>query len=310
MKSLFAKLCAAPVAAALIGLATSAALAAPAPPDQPFLWRVEGNGLEKPSYLFGTIHLSNERIAQLHPAAARAFDGADTFYAEISMELPDQMAGAVLMMRRDGKKLSESIGPELTAQLTEQLQAIQPGLDIAILQPMKTWAAAMMVVMLPHQLEGREALDMILWNRAKAGGKSLAGLEEIADQIAAFETLDEAEQVIYLRETLATLADAEDLMAKMIAAYEGGDDAALEKLLAESMQLDGEDEEVKKISERLVASLLTTRDIQMAATIHRILTENPAKSHFFAIGAAHYLGDESIRKHLAAKGYTITRIRE
>ncbi len=298
------------ITAVLVGLTATAARSEPAPPDQPFLWKVEGNGLEKPSHLFGTIHLSNDRIAQLHPAAQRAFDEADVFHAEISMEMMNQVAGAMMMMRRDGKKLTDAIGPELTERLKARLEAIQPGFNIAIFQPMKTWAAAMMVVMLPYELEGREALDIILWNRAKAAGKSTAGLEKIEDQIGAFDTLDEAEQIIYLRETLAAFDDDEDPIAGMIAAYEVGDDAKLHDLLTESMKLDGEDEEIRKISEQLIKALLTDRDVKIAAKIHDVLSKQPAKSHFFAVGAAHYLGENSIRKHLADNGYTITRIRE
>ena len=37
-------------------------------PAKPLLWKIEGNGLEKPSYLFGTIHVSTPAIATLHPA--------------------------------------------------------------------------------------------------------------------------------------------------------------------------------------------------------------------------------------------------
>lgn len=302
--------------AAALGLLAAVATAAvsaneaPAPPDKPFLWRVEGNGLQKPSHLFGTIHLSNERIAQLHPAAERAFTAADVVHAEVSLNMADQMGAAVLMMRRDGKKLSESIGPELTEQLKASLQAIQPGLDIAILQPMKTWAAAMIVVMLPHQLKGDQPLDVILWNRAKELEKATAALETIQDQIAAFETLDEAEQVIYLRETLTTLGDHADLMPRLIAAYETGDDQVMDKLFAESMELGSDDEQVREISKRLMHALLTARDVTLAAKIHEVLTANPETSHFFAVGAAHYLGDNSIRKHLADQGYTITRITE
>lgn len=299
-----------------LGLATWMAAAAfaiadgPKPPDRPFLWRVEGGALEKPSHLFGTIHLSNDRIRQLHPAARQAFDQADAVFTEISLDLADQMAGAMLMMRNDGKTLSQSIGPELTEQLQAQLKDIQPGLDIAMLQPMKTWAAAMMLVMLPHQLDGHKALDMIVWERAKAANKETGGLEQIQDQVAAFETLDEAQQTIYLRETLATLQDADEIMERMIAAYEAGDDAALEKLLAESMKLDGDDQAVREISERLVNALITERDVNIADKIHEILTANPGRSHFFAVGAAHFLGDDSIRKHLEAKGYTITRVKQ
>ena len=42
-------------------------------PEKPLLWKIEGNGLKKPGYLFGTIHLSNDVIGNLHPTAAKAF---------------------------------------------------------------------------------------------------------------------------------------------------------------------------------------------------------------------------------------------
>jgi uncharacterized protein YbaP (TraB family) len=286
------------------------AIAEPAPPDRPMLWRVEGKGLEKPSYLFGTIHLATDRVEKLHPAAEQAFTAADVVHTEISLELADQMAAAMFMMRRDGKKLSDSIGPELTAELKKQLEAIQPGLDIATLQPMKTWAAAMLVVLLPHQLEGRKPLDLILWNRAKEMKKTTGALEDIKGQIGAFDILNEEEQVIYLRETLALLKDHAGLIDGLVAAYEKGDDAALQKLLAESMELESDDEKVKDINHRLMDALLAKRDIAMADKIHEVLTAEPGKAHFFAVGAAHYLGENSIRKHLADKGYTITRITE
>ena len=299
------------IASALLGILAATAPAAhadPAPPDRPFLWRIDGDALQKPSYLFGTIHLSNDRIAQLHPAAEQAFVGADALFTEITLNPADQMAAAMLMMRRDGKTLSESIGPELTKKLAAQLREIQPGLDIAIFQPMKTWAAGMMVVMLPHQLDGRKALDAILWERATQAGQQTGGLEMIADQIGAFEILNEAEQVIYFRETLKAIGEAEDTIEKLIAAYETGDATTLETLLEESMKLDEEDEQVRDIGQRLIAALITQRDVSMAAKIHDTLTQNPEKSAFFAVGAAHLLGDQSIRKHLETKGYTITRI--
>jgi uncharacterized protein YbaP (TraB family) len=35
-------------------------------PEKPLLWKIEGKGLEKPSYLFGTIHLGAEAVTTLH----------------------------------------------------------------------------------------------------------------------------------------------------------------------------------------------------------------------------------------------------
>ncbi len=279
-----------------------------APPNRPLLWRVEGDKLEKPSYLFGTMHLSNERIRQLHPAADEAFTAADTVFTEIPLEIGAQMAAAVLMMRQDGKKLSESLGPETTAKLAERLNTIVEGFDVAPLEPLKTWVVAMQVIMMPLQLKGEPALDQIIWERAQAEGKETAALETIRDQIAAFETLNEEEQVLYLESTLEHYDEAMEMMAKLIAIYESGDEAAIYEMLTASMVVPGEDERLKEISERLLKALLEDRDVKMAAKIDEWLTANPAKSGFFAVGAAHYLGDNSIRKHLEEKGYRITTV--
>lgn len=310
MQNLFSKSCITAGIAIWIGITTSLVVAAPLPPDQPFLWRIDGNGLETPSHLFGTIHFSNDRIAQLHPAAELAFSRSQVFHAEVSMEMMDQMGIAMAMMRRDGKTLRESIGPELSTQLDVYLKSINPQLNAAILQPMKTWAATMTAVMLPMQMQGGEALDLLLWNRAKEAGKKTAALEKAEDQLAAFEILTEPEQIIYLRETLRLLSVEKDPFAGIIAAYETGDEEELHKRLMESMELNAENPEVRRVGERLIASLLTARDEKMATKIHGVLSADPKISHFFAAGAAHFLGEESIRNHLTAKGYTVTRIRK
>ena len=86
-------------------------------PVKPALWKIEGKGLEKPSYLFGSIHLGDPRVTTLHPDAEKAFVASDHFYAEIDLDPAKQMAIAPKLMRKDGKTLSESIGPDLTGKL-------------------------------------------------------------------------------------------------------------------------------------------------------------------------------------------------
>jgi uncharacterized protein YbaP (TraB family) len=89
-----------------------------APPDKPMLWEIEGNPLEKPSHLFGTMHLTTSRIAKLHPAAERAFDMADTVATELSWAPKEQMVGVMVMMRDDGDGERErSVGEKLVKSL-------------------------------------------------------------------------------------------------------------------------------------------------------------------------------------------------
>lgn len=281
-----------------------------APPDKALLWKVEGNGLEKPSHLFGTVHLTTPRIENLHPAAQRAFDAADTVATELSLDPMVQVAATALLMRGDGSTLSNSIGEELAEKLQATLKGINPALDAAVFEPMKTWAVAMAVVLLPHQLEGRNALDHLIWERATKAGKETLGLEKMKDQVAAFEVLDEAEQVIYLRSTLENFDKNDRLLRQMIAAYEKGDADAIDRIMTESMRDLGDGERERAIGDKLIKSLLTARDRTMAVTIDKILRDDLSKSRFIAVGAGHLVSETSIRAHLEKKGWKITRVAE
>jgi uncharacterized protein len=296
-----------PLALAIPLMLTAAAEEA-APPDKPLLWKIEGGELKKPSHLFGTIHLTTPRIEKLHPSAQLAFDAADTVATEISLDPKVQMAAVALMMRKDDKTLSESIGDDLATKLEATLKGINPQLDAAVFQPMKTWAVAAAVVLLPQQLEGRKALDDLIWKRAKKAGKETLGIEEMKDQFAAFEVLDETEQVIYLRVTLEKFEENNRLVRGMIVDYEKGDAEAINQTMVKSMRDLGDGEKEKAIGEKLIKSLLVERDRKMAETIDKMLRENPAKSRFIAVGAGHLVGETGIRAHLEKKGWKITPV--
>lgn len=298
-------------------LAITAGLALPAAaqdaklhPDKALLWKITADHLKTPSHLFGSIHLSNERIAQLHPAAEQAFQAAGAVFTEISLDAQSQVAATPLMMRPEGSKLSDSIGPEVREELAKALAEINPAFTPDIFENLKTWAVAAAVVMLPYQLQGNKALDQILWDRATEAGKSTGALEKMADQVAAFEVLTEDEQVTYLRETLVKRAENKELLETMIGDYEAGDAKAIHAALVKSMGDFGDEPELRKLGEKLMKALLADRDVKMAAVIDQQLRAKPEQSFFFAIGAAHLLGDTSIRKHLTDKGYTITSVAE
>jgi uncharacterized protein YbaP (TraB family) len=47
------------------------------------LWRITGNGLQKPSYLFGTMHLTDDRIFNIGDSVYSAIEKSDGFAIEI-----------------------------------------------------------------------------------------------------------------------------------------------------------------------------------------------------------------------------------
>jgi uncharacterized protein YbaP (TraB family) len=284
---------------------------APAHPVKPLLWKIEGKGLSKPSYLFGTIHLGSGPLAKLHPAAEAAFEQSDVLYTEIPFDQKTQLGATRLLLRNDQKTLVQSIGEKLKNRLDEELAAINPQLDSEPFQSLKTWAVAATLPMLKAQIGGEQAMDGTLWQRAEAEEKKTDSIETVESQLGVFDAFNEEEQIIMLSETLKMMKEdrlaKKDSMQELIDAYVTGDLQSLQKTLDKSLD-EMRKGEHKELGERFYKKLLTDRDASMAEVIVKKLANSPGDCHFFAAGAAHFAGDKSIRAHLEKAGYKITRI--
>ncbi len=298
----------------LIALSTTVLCQAEEPakhPEKPFLWKVEGKQLIKPSYLFGTIHLGDPSVATLHPSAKVAFDQADNVYTEVNLSIKSQMKIIPFIMRNDGKTLDESIGKDLANKLNAELQIINPQLNSAPFQGFKTWMAAIIPGQLPGQLKGLKSLDQQLWENAIAAGKTTAGLENPEAQLKAFNTLNEKEQISFLSESLKYTAKnrAEGLneIDEIKAAYITGETANINKVINAAI-LEMKQSDHKELGEKIWQQIITDRDVIISKAIIKALNTAPQKTSFFAVGTAHFCTDTSILFHLKNAGYTITRI--
>jgi uncharacterized protein YbaP (TraB family) len=284
---------------------------APTHPVKPLLWKIEGKGLSKPSYLFGTIHLGSGPLAKLHPAAEAAFEQSDVLYTEIPFDQKTQLGATRLLLRNDQKTLVQSIGEKLKNRLDKELAAINPQLDSEPFQSLKTWAVAATLPMLKAQIGGEQAMDGTLWQRAEAEEKKTDSIETVESQLGVFDAFNEEEQIIMLSETLKMMKEdrlaKKDSMQELIDAYVTGDLQSLQKTLDKSLD-EMRKGEHKELGERFYKKLLTDRDASMAEVIVKKLANSPGDCHFFAAGAAHFAGDKSIRAHLEKAGYKITRI--
>ncbi|WP_265594767.1 TraB/GumN family protein [Haloferula sp. BvORR071] len=280
-------------------------------PVKPLLWKIEGEKVKKPSYLFGTIHVGKGPASNLHPAAVKAFAEATVIHTEAPMDAASQLGAAELVMRGDGSNLADSIGPEIRSQLDAELKQINPALDSEILGQFKTWYVAITLPLLKLQLEGSKPLDMQLWERAEREGKKTAGMQTIAEQLAGFNSFNENDQVALLSETLRS--QREDREAKrdsiqlLIDAYLTGDTqkivAEFERSFRETIK-----GEHKELGERLIKLVLKDRDVIMADYMDATLKKSPEEIHFFAAGAAHFAAGDSVRSLLEKKGYKVTRV--
>jgi hypothetical protein len=282
-------------------------------PVKPLLWKIEGGDLKKTSYLFGTIHLGGGPLDNLHPTAEKAFEESSLVLTEIPMDAKTQLGMTAGIMRKDGKTLSASIGPELTKQLDAELGAINPALNSELFQPMHTWAIAFSLPMLEAQLLGSTAIDKMIWDRAVKAEKKTDAIETADFQMGLFNAFNEDEQIIILSETLRIMreerAAKKNSVKELTDAYIQGDADAIKRLVDKGID-EMRQGDNKELGEKIFDRILTQRDKTMAATIAKFLKASPDTVHFFAAGTAHFTGDNSIRSHLEKAGYKITRIEE
>ena len=282
--------------------------------EKPFLWRIDG---PVPSYLYGTVHVPDPRVLALPEVVQRALDTADVFAGEIPLDDSTQASLLGRVMLPPGQDLRKLVGEEVFARIVKVIgkslgSAAPPGMaDIlaATMATMKPWAVMSQLELLeflPDISAGRQPLDAMLNSMAGKGGKELAALETVEDQIGVFEGFTIEEQVKMLVETLDEFekphAGGLSATQELISLYLAGD---LNRLAEEATKDSPSDPALNK---KMVARVIDERNAKMTAKIAELCAKRPARSYFFAVGALHYAGESGILTQLAKKGFKVTRL--
>ena len=265
--------------------------------DKGLLWRLEKPGVA-PSYLFGTIHLADKRVTSLPDVVRQQFDAARSFTMEVS---PDQSNIALLaarMVYTDGRDLAGVVGEDLFKKIVPLTTDI--GLPAEMARLFKPWAMVLLLQM-PRQ-QAQEVLDFMLQRMAAQQGKALNYLESVDEQVAAFETMSEAEQIALLKHAVATYPELKTQKEKLVQAY-------LQRDLALMWQI-GEAEiaqrpDLKPLKQVFDQRLLYDRNTRM---VERMQLQLKSGGAFVAVGALHLYGEKGLLSLLARDGYRVSRV--
>lgn len=275
------------------------------PNGKGLLWKVEKPG-QAPSFLFGTMHMTDPRVVSLTPAAKQAFDEAGTVVIETT-EILDQnkMMAAImrepeLTMFTDDTTLMSLLSPQDAEMVRKALDA--RGIPADSVAKMKPWMLSAMVALpaceLARKAGGAPVLDIKLAEDAKAAGKSLEGLETIADQLGAMASLPLAFHMDGLVETLKLGKRMDDVVETMIVLYGSGETGMIWPLF--DAVLPGDDGDGYAAFEE---TMITARNRVMAERAEPILARGNA---FVAVGALHLPGTDGLVELLRKQGYTVT----
>ncbi len=270
--------------------------------DKGLLWRIERGGLA-PSYIFGTIHVTDERVLDVpHPVTA-ALSESETAVFELLITPEVRAELARHMLFSDGTRLSSLTGDELFASTREL--AYGYGLIPTVLEMVKPWALVALFSSPPdetlRQSSGEPVLDAWLQDEARRQGLALVALEEPGEQIEALEGMEIDEQIALLRATVENKDAVDQTFSETLQLYLDRDLAGLEGLMDDNPEFGLDSDLLDTFNRRLIIS----RNDTMA---ERLLPIMESGAVFVAIGALHLPGDNGLLHQLSDAGYDVTAV--
>jgi len=260
------------------------------------LWEITGNGLVKPSYLFGTMHVSSKMVFHL----------SDSFYIDIkncdivALELDPQLWQDELFrfenMQSNLKYYTQGSPNDFINEKSFQLQRYDDRLKTALSdEPTVINGLLYRTYRNRADFEEDTYLDLYIYQTGRKLGKQATGVENY------FQTerlVMEAAQDM-MKDKKRRSADMEgesgyDLERKTQEAYRKGDLDMLDSL-----------EKLMEPSEAYMEKFLYRRNEIQAASIDSIVRKH---SLFVGVGAAHLPGSRGVIELLRKKGYTLRPI--
>lgn len=281
--------------------------------NEPFtgslLWKISGNGLKEPSYLFGTYHLLLGSYIDSIPGLRDAMVSTTQVVGEIDMldqsSLQAKMMQAGILPPEESYKnlLSEEEYTRLDNHLKvlmgaglDQLGSFKPGM----ISPMLMLAIYNRVEpdFNPATFVG---IDSHIQMIAKEEDKPIIPLETIEEQIyVLFDAKPQKWQMESLLCTVGHIDEAVEDMRVMIDDYMAAD---LQKMYTDSFE---SDDPCSFFNIDYKDELLVDRNNKWLEKIPQIIREN---SSLIAVGALHLGGEEGLLNRLNEMGYTIESVK-
>lgn len=269
------------------------------------LWKVSGNGLDRPSYVFGTHHLAPLSIKDSIASLQQVIDRTEQVYGEIIMGdfiSPE----AVMVMQRAMTLPADTTLKSLYTQAEYDTLATvvknYMGVDLAMLDKVKPAAitAQLSVVLAMRSLKGfnpQEQLDTWFQAQARRAGKKVGSLETIdmqADLLYQSQSLARQASLLYCAAT--HIGQGINQAVRMNRAYMAQD---LDGLLA--VMEEQADDVCDNIPEEIDA-LVYHRNENWSRQLPEIMKQSPT---LFVVGAGHLPGTRGLLKLLQQQGYTV-----
>lgn len=263
------------------------------------LWKIEGNGMEKPSYLFGTIHMLCKDDAVLSDNMKRVIAACDEVYLEIDMDNLFEMMGAMKKLKMTGDTTLKDLLNDADYEKVKSYFTNKGSmLPFSVLETYKPILASSTLSQNAMPCEGATAMEQVIMLEAKDHKKEIKGLETMAQQAGMLDSIpyryQASELVKYIDSSIAGAGD-DKMLTEMLEAYRNQDLAKLEEMMIDTD-----------------AGLSSFTDILLynrnAKWVEKLKILMPEKKLLIAVGAGHLPGEKGVINLLKRAGYTVTAV--
>lgn len=268
------------------------------------LWKVSGNGLKHPSYLFGTHHLIPIQFLDSVPDLYKSFNECNVIVGEMVMNNIDATAkiqqAAIMPDHKNIKSLLND--KEYTLVDTELKAVLKLGLkDVAIMNP--SLLLTMYEMELYKKLTGftdNNQSDSYFQAVAAEKGKQVLGLETVDQQIAIlFGNGSLERQANLLVETIQKKDSILKEMIQLNKLYKAGK-------IEELIELSKGKGTTTDMTEEEYARLVDNRNANWMTKLPTMMKES---SCFIAVGAMHLGGKNGLIRLLEKAGYRVIPVK-
>lgn len=266
-----------------------------APEQKSLLWKIEGNGLTKPSYLFGTMHLIEKDYFYFPKSLEKYISKSDAVVMEIANI--NQMDVMQYFMLKEGT-LFDFFNKEQQDSLVKWVQK-NTGMDEAMFrttfEKMKPFVVLQTVTQVQF-LGKTESYEKTISEIAENKKIKTLGLETIEEQIAIFDNLTKEQQTELVMEGIRQEDNSRAEMQKMQQLYRNQYLDSLYLFIAHKESVIASEED----------AFLRNRNHKWIPKIKEIIKDQTA---FIAVGAGHLGGETGVIKLLEKEGYTVTPVK-
>lgn len=287
---------------AFLSLLIASSLTAQTTKKQPkypsLFWEITGNGLKKPSYLFGTMHVSSKMVFHLSDSFYHAIRSSDMVALELN---PQTWQPEMFRMQAAEKQLNAYYREARTGYVNEKsfrIQRYEEKIRSALSEE-PTVVNGLLYRNYQQQADFEENtyLDLYIYQTGRKLGKKAGGVEDYweTQKVIMQGYKDMAIEKAKNKNNNTDRFDADenyyDIQKKLQEAYRKGDLDLLDSL-----------EKKLETSPAFNEKFMYERNVIQANSIDSILKKN---SLFVGVGAAHLPGDRGVIELLRKKGYKL-----